>query len=92
MRFEWDSKKDAANLRKHGIAFEDAIEIFGSPFLEGPDDRQSGGEDRWLVLGEVRGRVIVVVYTWRGERRRIISARKAKKAEREAYYREIYSQ
>ena len=91
MRFEWDPKKNTANLRKHGIAFEDAIEVFGRPFLEGPDHRKSSGEDRWLVTGEVRGRVILVVCTWRGERLRIISARKAEKAEREAYDRAIYS-
>jgi uncharacterized DUF497 family protein len=91
LRFEWDPKKSALNLRKHGVAFEDAVRVFEGLHIEGPDERHSDGEDRWIVYGEVSGRVIVAVYTWRGEGRRIISARKATKAEREAFYRAIHS-
>jgi uncharacterized protein len=89
--FEWDPRKKALNLRKHGIAFEDAVEVFAQPHLEDLDDRAKYDEPRFVALGEMRGRVIAVVYTRRKEKRRIISARKATKAELEAYYRAIYS-
>ena len=69
--FEWDARKNAANRRKHGIDFVDAVRIFDGPIIEGPDER----EDQ-----EVR------VYTWRGATCRIISARRATSNEREAYY------
>ncbi len=91
MRFEWDPRKRALNLRKHGIAFEDAIELFEQPYLEDPDDRLEYGEPRFVAVGEMRGRVIAVVYASREGKRRIISARKATKDERGAYYRAIYS-
>ncbi len=81
-KFEWDPRKRALNLRKHGVAFEDAIELFERPYLEGPDHRQD--------YGESRSQVIALVYTWRAEKRRIISARKATSSEQEAYYRTIY--
>jgi uncharacterized DUF497 family protein len=55
------------------------------------DDRRDYGEDRYVVYGEARNEVITLVYTWRGSGRRIISARKATKGEREAYYSAIYS-
>ena len=88
---EWDPRKRALNLRKHGVAFEDAIELFERPYLEGPDHRQDYGEARFIVYGEARSHVIALVYTWRGEKRRVISARKATSHEQEAYYRTIYS-
>jgi uncharacterized protein len=91
LRFEWDPRKRALNLRKHGIAFEDAVEIFEQAYLEDLDDRPGYGESRVVAFGEMRGRVIAVVYTRREEKRRIISARKATKDELEAYYRAIYS-
>lgn len=90
MRFEWDPRKRALNLRKHGIAFEDAVELFAQPYLENLDDRPEYGEPRFVAFGEMRGRVIAVVYSGE-EKRRIISARRATRDEREAYYRAIYS-
>jgi uncharacterized DUF497 family protein len=90
LRFQWDPKKDAINLRKHDLAFEDVVGVFDGPYLELPDERQYEREQRWIVSGEARGRVVIVVYTWRGNGRRIISARKATKAEQEEYYRAIY--
>ena len=91
MRFEWDPRKRALNLRKHGIALEDAIELFARPYLEDLDDRPEYGERRFVAIGEMRGRVIAVVYTRLEEKRRIISARKATKDELEEYYKAIYS-
>lgn len=92
LKFEWDPRKRSLNLRKHGIAFEDAIELFERPYLEGPDDRRDYGEARWIVYGEAQGRVLALVYTWRSGKRRIISARKTTSREQEAYYRTIYAQ
>ncbi|MEO5922456.1 MAG: BrnT family toxin [Bryobacteraceae bacterium] len=89
LRFEWSPAKAKLNLRKHGIALEDAITAFSGSYVECADEREEYGEDRVVVLGEVNTRVVVIVYTWRGVTRRIISARKATKQEREVYYSEI---
>ena len=75
------STKEPSYIAKHGIAFPDAMEIFTGQRLERTDNRIDYGEDRLIAYGECSGRVVVVVYTWRGERRRIVSARRAKKAE-----------
>ena len=88
--FEWDAQKRALNLRKHGIDFADASRVFDGGVLEGFDERGSHDEARIITYGEVNHQVLAVVYTWRGKNRRIISARKATKAEREAYYRALY--
>jgi uncharacterized protein len=89
MTFEWDAAKSAANIAKHGIDFEDAIGIFDGPVLEKADARRDYGEDRFVAFGVVDDRELAVVYTGRGERRRIISARRAHGRERKAY-REAY--
>jgi uncharacterized protein len=86
LEFEWDDQKEKSNLRKHGLAFEDAITLFDGPYLERLDDRHDYGEERYVAYGCVRDEVVVLVYTWRGPARRIISARKATKVERETYY------
>lgn len=83
MEFEWDDAKNESNVAKHGIDFDDAIAIFERPTLVAPSER--GGEARWIALGELSGRLIAVVYTLREARRRIISARRARTNEREAY-------
>jgi hypothetical protein len=90
MEFEWDENKRQSNLSKHGIDFVDAAKIFDRPVLERVDNRYDYGETRIVGLGEVNGVVLFVVYTWRGEVRRIISARRATKRERNKYYQTIY--
>jgi uncharacterized DUF497 family protein len=87
LRFEWDETKNEANIRKHGIDFVDAPEIFDSPMLVRPDSRMDDGEARWTGLGLLRGRVVVVVYTERedGNTVRIISLRKALGHERKSF-------
>lgn len=87
MRFEWDGRKNEEILRKHGLDLQDAPEIFDSPMLVWLDDRADYGEDRWVGLGMILGRVVVVVYTELddGETIRIISLRKAQRHEREKY-------
>lgn len=83
--FEWDADKAASNLRKHGVDFADAAAVFDDPFaLSMPDDDPD--EERLVGLGtDALGRVLVVVYTFRGEKLRIISARRATPSERETY-------
>ena len=87
MEFEWDDAKAARNLARHHIDFLDAIEVFLDPFrVELEDDRAEYGELRLKTVGMVNGTVTVVVFTPRGKRTRIISARKAKPNERRAYH------
>ncbi|MGJ0504714.1 MAG: BrnT family toxin [Methylocystis sp.] len=81
--FEWDRRKAAVNAEKHGILFEEAIRLFDQPFLRIRSDRS--GEIRWTGLGNAQGRIIAVIYTERNGRIRIISARMARKNEREIY-------
>jgi uncharacterized DUF497 family protein len=85
MPFEWDAAKNAANIAKHGIDFQQAATIFEGLVFERADDRQDYGELRIQAFGLLDERVLTVVYTVRGTRHRIISARRAKKREREAY-------
>jgi uncharacterized DUF497 family protein len=72
MAFEWDPAKNAANIAKHGIDFEDAIGIFKGPVLENTDERHDYGEVRTVAFGVVENHELAVVYTTRGGRRRII--------------------
>jgi hypothetical protein len=83
MLFEWDEGKRQSNLAKHYIDFRDAIRVFDSPVFETSDRRR--GEERVVAIGSVENVEIVVVYVTRGERRRIISARRAHRNERQDY-------
>ncbi len=86
MRFEWDEAKNAANIRKHAIDFNDAVDIFSHPMLTALDGRFAYFEQRWVAIGLVRQIIGVVVYTERnGDVIRIISARKATKREVRLY-------
>ncbi len=86
MEFEWDERKNRANIRKHGFDFADAWEAFQGPMLVRPDTREEYGEDRWLGVGMLRGRVVFLVFTERGpDTVRIISMRKADQDERTQY-------
>ena len=86
LSFEWDEQKRRSNLRKHRIDFADAISVLvDDDALTMPDD-ESDEEDRFVTLGaDLFGRLLVVIYTWRGDTLRIISARKATSMERERY-------
>ncbi|MFY9991207.1 MAG: BrnT family toxin [Rhodoplanes sp.] len=81
--FEWDPRKAASNRRKHGIDFDEAIEVFYGPIVLYRSDRKE--EERWLAIGGSEGRVIAVAFTWRGDTLRIISARRARRNEKRAY-------
>ena len=84
MRFEWDAEKAAANLRRHGVSFEEATTAFGDPLArtyEDPDHSES--EARELTFGfSSAGRALLVAHCERGERVRIISARPMTRRER----------
>ena len=85
--FEWDEKKAALNLLKHGVLFEDAsLTFFDKNFLRIFDEKHSDTEIRYIGIGaHPVGEVIVSVYTERADRLRLISARKANRKERHTY-------
>ena len=85
MEFEWDPNKAASNLRKHGVRFAEAMTVFEDDvMLTMPDSEPD--EERFVAIGlSSLGRVLVVVYTTRIERIRIISARNATRKERAEY-------
>jgi hypothetical protein len=84
--FEWDERKNAANVAKHGVSFATASRIFEGPVLTAVDERQDYGEVRHKSIGMVDGMlVLVVTHTDRQGRIRIISARPAKRTERKRY-------
>jgi uncharacterized DUF497 family protein len=85
--FEWDDEKAALNRRKHGISFEEATTAFGDPLsLTIDDERHSQFEARFVLVGmTIRGRLVVVAHTVRGDHIRLISARRATKRERKTY-------
>lgn len=86
MEFEWDEQKAVANLRKHGIDFADAALVLEDDLALTFRDSDARAERRWITMGQdPKQRVLVVVYTWRGEHIRLISARKATGAERRRY-------
>jgi hypothetical protein len=85
MSFEWDPDKAHRNLEKHGKSFADAVEVLSDPYAITIED-QTSEEQRHITLGlDVIGRILVVVYTWRGDSIRIISARKTTARERAQY-------
>jgi len=87
LSYSWDPKKNRRNASLHGIAFEDASRIFEGPTLERVDDRFDYGEVRVYAIGVANGVEITVIYTEVSRtERRIISAWRAERHEREAYW------
>jgi len=85
VEFEWDAGKAKANQRKHGMDFADAVSVFSDNLAITVADEGSE-EERFITIGmDALGRVAVVIYSWRAERIRIISARKATQHERTQY-------
>lgn len=86
--FEWDADKAQSNLAKHRVSFGAARRVFDDGFaLDRLDVGSAGGEVRYIIIGMVNDVLLTVVYTERGTRTRIISARKATKHEQREYYR-----
>jgi len=88
MAYQWDQDKAAANLRKHGIDFADAVSVFSDDLaITIPDERFD--EERFVTIGiDAFGRVLVVVYTLRDDEIRLISARIATRQEQQQYEQE----
>ena len=87
MRFEWDEQKRRLNIEKHGLDFEDAPLVFTKQACVIEDMREDYGESRFLLTGLLYERVIVIAFTRRDDRIRIISMRKATKQEQTEYVR-----
>lgn len=90
MRFEWDPRKDKSNREKHGVSFDLVRRVFEDPNHLSIQDRHEGGEERWQTLGLIGSvAIFMVAHTYEDkdgeEVIRIISARKATKAERRRY-------
>jgi hypothetical protein len=87
MEILWDLEKSGQNVSKHGVRFADAVLVLEDPYaITIADDESSPDESRWVTLGaDALGRVLVVVYTYRGEDIRLISARRAEPHERKEY-------
>ena len=87
MEFEWDLTKEARCKRERGLSFNYASRAFYDPdHLIEPDERTDYGEIRLRAMGLIEGRVYVVIFTRRGRKARIISARKANRREQNHYY------
>jgi hypothetical protein len=84
--YEWDAEQARSNSRKHGVNFSDAVSALEDERALTIRDPYADDEERWITLGmDALGRVLVVVYVWRGSRLRLISARQAAPRERERY-------
>jgi len=89
MRFEWDEAKRQSNILKHGIDFVGIETLFSAETITILDDRFGYGEERFITIGLLNGRVVVVAHTESNEVIRIISVRKATKNEETSYFEEI---
>jgi uncharacterized protein len=86
MDFEWDSAKELANRKKHGLDFRTAARVFLDPYVIEFDDLDATNELRFNAIGQVDGRMLFVTYTMRGTVVRIISARGAVPHEKRKYH------
>jgi hypothetical protein len=86
LKFEWDTAKNRSNIRKHGFDFAEAEEMFRGSLLIRPNAENDYGEERWLGIGMIRGRVVFAAFVERPQNTiRIISLRKAGHEERQQY-------
>ena len=83
--FEWDPRKNAINVAKHGLSFAEVLQAFDRPLLTALDTRFDYGEDRWQSVGVTNGVPVMLAYTRRNGRIRLISVRKANRDEIKAY-------
>ncbi|MGK7887405.1 MAG: BrnT family toxin [Crocosphaera sp.] len=87
MEFEWDENKAKQNLSKHGVSFEEAKTIFDDPlYVDFYDPDHSENEERYLIIGQSnQRRILILSYTERGNKIRLISAREVTPNERKTY-------
>ncbi|MFI3223098.1 MAG: BrnT family toxin [Methylococcaceae bacterium] len=89
MKYEWDENKSLTNPQKHGLSFEDVDLFFSGMCVTFEDERYGYGEPRFITLGTLEGRIVVVAHTPRLEATRIISMRKANEREQENYQKRL---
>ncbi|QTQ13906.1 BrnT family toxin [Treponema parvum] len=90
--FEWDSEKDEINIKKHGLSFEQAKDVFNDRFAVESVDKENSSleETRYKIIGRIKTQIILfIIYTPKNGRQRIISARHANSKERRFYYDEL---
>jgi len=85
MNFVWDDNKNLSNIEKHGLDFSDAEYVFENSHFIFEDVRQDYGEKRFTVIGWIKSRLVVLIYTKRNEQYRIISLRKANEREKKKF-------
>jgi len=85
MKIEFDSDKRDKTLKERGLDFSRAVEVFAGVHFTGQDTRSEYAEDRFITVGTMNARLVVLVWTPRGEIRRIISMRKANEREKAIY-------
>ncbi len=86
MKLVWDRRKNEINIEKHGLDFADSYKVFELPMLAALDERKEYGEDRWISIGLMDDRVVVLVFTEPDEDTiRVVSFRKATNDERKKY-------
>jgi uncharacterized DUF497 family protein len=85
MEFEWDETKRAVNIAKHSLDFADAERFDWAAAHIGRDERFDYGEDRFTAYGGLDGDLVVIVFTWRDNKVRIVSVRRANRKERKRY-------
>ncbi len=85
MTYEWDGAENRSNVAKHGLDFEDAELVFTAPRVTFVDNRFDYGEERFVTLGLLGGRLVMIAHAQRGETTRIISMRKANRREQKIY-------
>jgi uncharacterized DUF497 family protein len=86
MNYEWDGDNARSNFSKHGVHLADAVSVLEDARALTVRDLYSPEEERWITLGlDALGRILLVIWTWRGEQIRLISARRATRKERRQY-------
>ena len=89
MGIEYDNNKRQETLNERGLDFKQCKRVFNGPHIDIPDTRIEYGEDRIITFGFLDGREVVIVWTPRGIKRRIISMRKANEREQQAFYKQL---
>ena len=87
--YQWDEKKSKKNLLQRGLSFADAEQVFAGPCATFEDTRFDYGEPRFITFGMLKGRMVVIAHTPRGEKIRVISMRKANEREQEIYQKRL---
>ena len=89
MKISYDPQKRADTLANRGLDFDDVPEVFAGDVYETEDNRRDYGEVRWLTVGFLNGRLVIVVWTQRGDTHHVISMRRCNERERKKYFREL---